>query len=877
VLLKHGTEASTVSWRLLPLLLFFALAGHGQAVLIGTVVDEAGRPVEGASLVVRPHPEGTILGFSLSSSTGAYSIRLAEDLDSLWLTVSHLSYTPQEILLHELSEPLGLILSAHAYELPELALSEPAVVRKGDTLAFDVNRLKELEDDNIEQVLARIPGITIESSGRIFYEDLPISKFYIEGLDLLEGRYALATRNLSVEAVRDIEILERHQPILALDSLITPPNAAINLRLKSKVALVGEVEAAGGVSPALYAASGHLFSFQKQQQVNLLSAGNNIGDQQRSNFKGLYESPSAERMLVRPTVIYPPIGVGMANALDNQELTGGFNFLRRISAHGQLKLQAFGSSDLLMYRGRKERALRDAEQEVRFDERLKAEETLRLLNGRLIYELNKPSFYAKASIESERGSTATAANNQVNGQASLEDLMRSKWLARGRGEAILRRGDKAYRLWAKMDYQDADMGLELRPLDLLVGTSPIGQLERAIQDVRKRDMTTEVYTSFVLRRGRIIGDFKSGIRTYWHRIGSDLSELAVDGSQESLGPLFRNDTEQRLWVSYFEQDYTWRREKGEWRLFLPVAFHRLALEDGLGADMLQRGLIVFQPRLSYLPRRGGFSANFAYRRDYNEDQLFYNNFILLANRQFDRQAFAINQRNTYELNLRHERRHISTGLYHNSQLSLSATRADLITTTVFDSLGQVSRPTVASNVQRRANWESRLELDLMPALRAKLEGRYIVLSRPSDLNGARINVLIHQASATPYLVYTFKSSVLSCRPQAAFFASNISESPVWRTQLSWVFFQQLPKQWGNIKLSFNQYHTMIGQQAVSNQLLNFQYEYSLPIRKLRASLQLNNLTNERNFITFNQESFYEELGFFRLRPLQIILRVAKKL
>ncbi|MBK7635335.1 MAG: hypothetical protein IPJ13_14450 [Saprospiraceae bacterium] len=42
-------------------------------------------------------------------------------------------------------------------------------------------------DKNIEQVLSRIPGITIEQ-GQIRYMGLSISKFYIEGLDMLEGK-----------------------------------------------------------------------------------------------------------------------------------------------------------------------------------------------------------------------------------------------------------------------------------------------------------------------------------------------------------------------------------------------------------------------------------------------------------------------------------------------------------------------------------------------------------------------------------------------------------------------------------------------------------------------------------------------------------------
>ncbi len=859
-----------------PLLALSALFVHGQTTLSGGVTDEKGLPVAGASLIVRQKMDGPILAFALSSSTGTYSVTFLTTSDSLWLTLSHLSYASQKKVIVGQAGRLDWVLVSQVYKLPEIAITQPIMTRRGDTLVFDVNRLKTAQDEHIEEVLARIPGITVEPGGRILYQDLPISRFYIEGLDMLEGRYTLATRNLNVEAIRDIEILERHQPILALDSLISPPNAAINLRLKSKVVFTGEAEAGSGMSPALYLASGKAFGFQKHQQFNVLGMGNNVGEQQRNNFNSLYGETSFEEILVSPTVIQPPFRVQGNNTTDNQELTGGINFLRRISPHSQLKFQAFATTDRLQYRGHKERIWRDSDKEVRFDEQLQAEEVINLLNGKMIYELNKPSFYTKASIESEKGSTETTVDNKINSRISLEDLVRDKLAIHGRWETILRKGMKAYRLWSRIDYRDEAIDLELRPLDLVVSEVPERQLSRALQAVRERNLTSDTYTSFILRRKQFIGHFKSGIQIRQHRFSSDLAELAVDGSQNSLGSLFQNDLDKMLWAPYIEQDYSWMRKKGEWKLHIPTACHQLTLEDALREADLRRGLMVFQPNLEYLPRGGGLSAKLSFSHDYNQDQLFYDGFILRTNRQFDRQVFATNQREMYELSLRYQGKGNNAGLYYRSRLNLSTTRADFIPTTVFDSLGQASLLVATSNLQQRGNWQNWFEMVPWSSVQLKLETNYTSVVRPGNLNGNRLNIIIHQAGAEPYLVYSFGKSVLSCRFRTDFYASNISATPVWQTQLRWVFFHQFSKNWGNINLSFDHYRTAIGQRTVVNQLLNIRYKNSIPSWKLEVSLHLNNLTNEANFVTFTQESFFEELSQFRLRPRQFILKLAKK-
>ena len=53
-------------------------------------------------------------------------------------------------------------------------------------------------------------------------------------MDLLGGKYNIATNNISNDDVGSVEIMENHQPIKALNGLSISEQAAINLRLKEK-------------------------------------------------------------------------------------------------------------------------------------------------------------------------------------------------------------------------------------------------------------------------------------------------------------------------------------------------------------------------------------------------------------------------------------------------------------------------------------------------------------------------------------------------------------------------------------------------------------------------------------------------------------------
>ncbi len=66
------------------------------------------------------------------------------------------------------------------------------------------------------------------------YQGEDINKFYIEGSDLLGGKYGIAANGISHEDVGAVEVMENHQPMQVLSGISFSDKAAINLKLKKE-------------------------------------------------------------------------------------------------------------------------------------------------------------------------------------------------------------------------------------------------------------------------------------------------------------------------------------------------------------------------------------------------------------------------------------------------------------------------------------------------------------------------------------------------------------------------------------------------------------------------------------------------------------------
>ncbi|MBQ0147717.1 MAG: carboxypeptidase regulatory-like domain-containing protein, partial [Flavobacteriaceae bacterium] len=261
------------------LFLFIAQILFAQLTISGKITNENGQPIAGANVILSPSDEDKTLTYFITKADGNFTLTLKESFYEMYeVKVRAMNYAFSSDLVNQSTSDFNFTLQEKAIELKEVQLKQPAIRKKGDTIAYDVTNFKDIQDRTIADVIKKMPGIEIQPSGRILYQGEPINKYYIEGMDLLGGKYSLANENLSADAVDKVQILENHQPIKMLDSLVVSSKAALNIKLKNKITYSGKAELGLGVSPLLYQANITPMLFKKKQQMIGSYQSNNRGE-----------------------------------------------------------------------------------------------------------------------------------------------------------------------------------------------------------------------------------------------------------------------------------------------------------------------------------------------------------------------------------------------------------------------------------------------------------------------------------------------------------------------------------------------------------------------------------------------------------------------
>lgn len=213
--------------------LFVAASAVAQVNVSGTVVDkESNEPLTGASVIVKG-ADGKIKKYATSKGDGGFAMSLPS-VAGCRLEVSMMSFAKKLIPLDSVSSPLTVQLEPGTTLLKEVTVKADRIREQGDTISYTVGSFAQAQDRSIGDVLKRMPGIDVANNGKIQYLGEDINKFYIEGSDLLGGKYGIATNDISHEDVGAVEVMENHQPMQVLSGISFSDKAAINLKLKNK-------------------------------------------------------------------------------------------------------------------------------------------------------------------------------------------------------------------------------------------------------------------------------------------------------------------------------------------------------------------------------------------------------------------------------------------------------------------------------------------------------------------------------------------------------------------------------------------------------------------------------------------------------------------
>lgn len=192
-----------------------------QTNVTGKIIDREGNePLVGASVIVKGS-DGKIKNFASSKSDGGFSMTIPS-VNGCRLEVTMMSFAKQSISLDSVRFPLTVYMEPGTTLLKEVTVKADRIREQGDTITYNVGSFAQQHDRSIGDVLKRMPGIDVANNGKIQYQGEDINKFYIEGSDLLGGKYGIATNGISHDDVGAVEVMENHQPMQVLSGISFP-------------------------------------------------------------------------------------------------------------------------------------------------------------------------------------------------------------------------------------------------------------------------------------------------------------------------------------------------------------------------------------------------------------------------------------------------------------------------------------------------------------------------------------------------------------------------------------------------------------------------------------------------------------------------------
>jgi hypothetical protein len=217
----------------------------------------------------------------MTDQQGHYTLRVVTPLSEVLVRVRGFNIKEQTRRIRTASQTLDFNVEWESITLRELEVKARKLWGSRDTLNYLVSAYTRDQDRTIGDVLKQLPGITIEDNGVIKYQGTAINHFYIENLDMLQGRYNLATEGIRADDVATVQVLENHEHVNALQDQTAPESAAINLRLKDKVKGVwsksADLGAGGNADGLLWKGVVQAMYFSKAEQHLIRYSGDNLG------------------------------------------------------------------------------------------------------------------------------------------------------------------------------------------------------------------------------------------------------------------------------------------------------------------------------------------------------------------------------------------------------------------------------------------------------------------------------------------------------------------------------------------------------------------------------------------------------------------------
>jgi hypothetical protein len=297
--------------KLIILLVFFYGSLSSQIIIQGFIKNNDNEPIPFTNVLAKKDST-TILTYTYADEKGAYELSI-ENSNKINLVFSALGYEKKDFLItikpfrKEIKK--NVVLKQSFTELDEVIIqTERNIKVKKDTVEIRVNKFLTTNDSNVEDLLKKIPGVSVDSEGTIKIGNVEIEKLMIDGDDFFKRGYKILSKNMPTDQLEKIQILQKYSNNKLLKNIEESDKVALNLILKedAKRQWFGNASLSYDIlSTNKYQLKTYLMNFGKKNKYICLSNFNSNG----------YNATGDINHLIRPFRFNEPSSIG-----DNQQV-----------------------------------------------------------------------------------------------------------------------------------------------------------------------------------------------------------------------------------------------------------------------------------------------------------------------------------------------------------------------------------------------------------------------------------------------------------------------------------------------------------------------------------------------------------------------------
>lgn len=262
------------------------MVAWAQRQITGTAVESDTQEPLPAATVKLLKSDSTLVKGVLTSTNGGFNIKAPSDGRYIIKVtcVGFKNYTKRITVSDGKDISLGKInMKSDAIMLQGATVTANVakVQAKGDTLEYNAAAYRTPEGSAIEELVKRLPGVTVSDDGKITHNGKEVTKILVDGKEFMTGDTKTAMKNLPTYIVEKVRAYDEKSDLARVSGIDDGEEETVldfSIKRGMNKGMFSNIDLAGGTRDR-YAARGMGALFEDNTKIMVFANANNTNDQ----------------------------------------------------------------------------------------------------------------------------------------------------------------------------------------------------------------------------------------------------------------------------------------------------------------------------------------------------------------------------------------------------------------------------------------------------------------------------------------------------------------------------------------------------------------------------------------------------------------------